>query len=244
VISETRVFRTRSLAVGIVALVIVYILWNVPQLGFMTYPIRLFVTYVHEAGHSIMAVATGGEIKGFLVSPDGSGLAETKGGNLLLILPAGYLGAAFFGAVLFYLIHTLPQSRTISAALGLFLIVFTLAFARPDERGLPVALFVGVLSGAALLLVAWKANRAINLLVLNVLAMMTALNAVFDLYLLIQSSDASRGQQVNDAAAFSREVAPFLPGAVWAALWALIALLVLGVAVWYSVVRPLWRPPS
>jgi len=234
-------FRTRSLGIGLAALVIVFILWNTPQLDFITYPLRLFVTYIHETGHSLMAVATGGQIAGFQVSPDGSGLAITRGGSSALILPAGYLGAAFFGALLFYLIHTLPHSRSISAALGVFLIVFTLAFARPDQGGALTALVVGVLSGSALLLLAWKGSRAMNMLVLNVLALMSALNAVFDLYLLVHYSDASQGQIVNDAAAFSREVAPILPGAVWALTWAIIAIVMFGVAVWYSVLRPLWR---
>jgi hypothetical protein len=238
---ETRIFRRRAFVTGVLALIIVYILWNVPQLGFITYPFRLFVTYVHEAGHSMMTLITGGQVVGFTVSPDGTGLATRIGGNSALVLPAGYLGAAFFGAVLFYLIHTLPITRAISAALGIGLIGFSVAFARPDASGLPVALIVGVLSGLALLLMAWKVGRNINLLVLNVLAMMTALNGVLDLFLLAQYSSVGLGGVRNDAAAFSHEVAPILSGAVWALIWAVLALLMLALSAYYSIIRPMLK---
>jgi hypothetical protein len=237
--TEPRFFRQRALLMAIAALLIVFILWNVPQLSFLTYPFRLFVTYVHEAGHSIMTLLTGGKVLGFVVSADGTGLATRFGGNSALVIPAGYLGAALFGALLFYFIHTLPYSRTISALLGIGLIGFSVAFARPDERGMPIALFVGVLSGAALIGMAWKLSRNVNLLVLNVLAMMTALNAVFDLLYLIQNSDATRGTVVNDATNFSQTVAPFLPGTAWALIWAVIAVLMLTISAYLAVIRPI-----
>ena len=87
-------------------------------------------------------------------------------------------------------------------------------------------------------LLGWKANKSLNLLVLDVLAIVCGLNAVLDLLALMRFSDLSNGDIMNDAAAFSQQIAPIFPGAVWAFIWAILAVLMLGAAVWYSLVRP------
>lgn len=238
--------RRQALLIALGALVVVYLLWNIPALSGLVYPFRLFVTYVHEAGHSLMAVLTGGSISGFTVSSDGSGLARTIGGSRALILPAGYLGAAAFGAGLFYLVNTGRLSRILSILIGVGLMFFTTLYARPDQAGIPTAFLVGWAFGIALVVIGWKLPRALNILLLNVLAMLTALNAVLDLLYLTSATGAvmrSGGGEVvrNDAAAFSAEIAPAVPAVVWAYLWAGLALLMLGIAVYFSVIRPLRR---
>ncbi|MBN8621502.1 MAG: M50 family metallopeptidase, partial [Anaerolineae bacterium] len=107
----------RRLLILIAALVLVFILWNIPQLDFVLYPFRLFVTYVHEAGHGTAALLTGGRFLGFEIFANGAGQAITAGGSRLLILPAGYLGAALFGAILFYLNNRFHYSRALSVVL-------------------------------------------------------------------------------------------------------------------------------
>jgi hypothetical protein len=234
--------RRATLFILAIALVLVYILWNTAGLRFITYPLNLFVTYIHEAGHSLAAILTGGEVLQFVVSPDGSGLATTRGGAAWLVIPAGYLGAAAFGAALFYAINRFPQIvRSVAVCLGVFLVIFTLLYARPDEGGAPTALIVGIVFGFALIGLGLRLPRWINLLVLNILAVMTSLNAVLDVWYLVGSSDSGRGGVVNDAAAFSQRVAPLLPAAVWAFLWVLIAALLLGAAVYFGIIRPMRR---
>ncbi|NWF69453.1 MAG: M50 family metallopeptidase [Chloroflexi bacterium] len=230
-------FRRRALLP--LAALIVFILWNTPQLSFVLYPFRLFVTYVHEAGHGLAAILTGGRLLEFHVFPDGSGVATTAGGLRAVILPAGYLGAALFGALLFFVANRFPFSRTLSAVIGVLLIGFTLLFGLSSI----VAVLVGLAFGAALLALARFASRDINLIVLNILALLTGLNAVLDLWLLTQFSDVRLGELHNDAAAFARDVIPFTPAWLWAGLWALLAVLMLAAAAWYSIVHPLRRRP-
>ncbi len=217
------------------ALIVVFILWNVESLSFFLYPFRLFVTYVHEAGHGTAALLTGGEFQRFEIFPNGSGFAVTRGGSQWLILPAGYLGAALFGAVLFYRTHHFHRSRLLSLALGIGLILFSILFGQVSL----VALIVGVLFGVVLIVLAWYANESLNTFVLSLLAILTSLNAVFDVWSLIGNSDAMLGDVRNDAAAFSATVAPLIPGSVWAFLWSLLAILMLGISIWLSVVRPM-----
>lgn len=233
---ENRTHRRRALIIALVAGVIVFILWNTPQLSQAAlYPFRLFVTYVHEAGHGTMALLTGGRFLGFEIFANGAGQALTAGGSRLLILPAGYLGAALFGAVLFYLTNTLRYSRSIAVTLGIGLLIFSVIFGRFSIT----ALVVGAAFGVVLIVIGWKANRDINILVLNMLAILTGLNAVLDLFFLIGNSNAALGDVRNDASAFSQQVFPLIPGAVWAFLWALLAVAMLGISIWYSVIRPM-----
>jgi hypothetical protein len=92
-----------------------------------------------------------------------------------------------------------------------------------------------------LFLLGQRANRDINIVILNILVMLTALNAVMDLVQLVQFSHIGIGQLRNDAAAFSAEITPLIPAAVWGFIWALLAVLMLGVSVWFSIIHPLRR---
>lgn len=231
--------RFRVLGITALAMVIVYVLWNVSQLSIVVYPLRLFVTYVHEAGHSLAALLTGGRVLGFVVSADGSGLATTAGGMRAVIIPAGYLGAALFGSLLFYVANRLPRYvNAISTLLGLGMVLFTVLFARADETGIPLALFLGVGFGVLLIVIGTRLNNWLNLLLLNVLSVMTALNAVLDIWYLTHNISAARGTVANDAVAFTREITPLIPPSVVAFSWVAISVLMLGVAVWYGLLFP------
>jgi hypothetical protein len=247
--------RRQALLVSVLALLFALFLWNTPHinaraapqagveiitssLALILWPIRLFVTFVHEAGHSLAALLTGGQIQGFTVSPDGSGLAVTAGGYRALVIPAGYLGAALFGSLLFFLTNRMPKwTRGLSVLLGLSIIVLTLIYARPDQSGNLTAQFIGIGFGAAMVALGWLAPRIINVFILNTLAILTGLNAVLDLSILVNNSDAGLGELMNDAAAFSREVTPLLPASLIAFIWSGIALIMLGAAVYFGLVK-------
>jgi hypothetical protein len=238
--------RKDTLLITFAAMVIVYILWNVDALSPILYPFRLFVTYVHEAGHSSMALLTGGSVGKFVVESNGSGVAWTSGGVRGLIIPAGYLGTAFFGAVLFYILNTRPYAKTISIILGIMLIAFSVLYAgRTDGSDIPLALIIGVLGGGGLIALGWKVGKEINLLLLNILALITGLNAVLDIVTLTRITRVTdtlcdrRDRVINDAAAFTCDVVRPIPPTVWAILWGFIAVVMLGAAAYYSILRPL-----
>ena len=68
------------------------------------YPIHLLVTFLHELGHALGALITGGSVLALQVNEDGSGWTKTAGGNLGIILMGGYLGSALLGNILFYIV--------------------------------------------------------------------------------------------------------------------------------------------
>lgn len=99
---------------AILAFGVVLITWQMVDLQVLLYPLRLFVTLIHELGHGTAAILTGGTFIRFEVFPNGSGLAYTSGGWLWAILPAGYLGAAAFGALLLILANRVKEVRTVA----------------------------------------------------------------------------------------------------------------------------------
>jgi len=65
------------------------------------YPIILLVTYLHEFGHALGALITGGSVEDIMINSNGSGQTRTIGGSAPVILMGGYLGSAIFGNILF-----------------------------------------------------------------------------------------------------------------------------------------------
>jgi len=67
------------------------------------YPVTLLVTFLHEFGHALGSLLTGGAVEGLQINPDGSGYTVTRGGSQAIILMGGYLGSAVLGNLLFYI---------------------------------------------------------------------------------------------------------------------------------------------
>jgi Peptidase M50B-like len=65
------------------------------------YPVTLLVTFLHEFGHALGAILTGGNVEGMQINPDGSGYTVTRGGSPGVVLMGGYLGSAILGNLLF-----------------------------------------------------------------------------------------------------------------------------------------------
>lgn len=65
-------------------------------------------TMIHESCHALMAIITGGRIKGVSLSSDTSGLAETTSNSRIariLVSYAGYTGSSLVAVGLFYLLY-------------------------------------------------------------------------------------------------------------------------------------------
>ncbi len=67
------------------------------------YPITRLVTFLHEFGHAIGAVITGGSVEGIQINNDGSGFTTTRGGSRAVILMGGYIGSAIMGNLLVFI---------------------------------------------------------------------------------------------------------------------------------------------
>jgi hypothetical protein len=103
-------------------------LWFIPYAQILTYPFRLFVTYVHETGHALATLLTFGSVSGMNVNPDGSGVTYARGGWTFVLASAGYLGSTIFGALLLLLCHRGAIAKKILAGIAVGLLGVTLVF--------------------------------------------------------------------------------------------------------------------
>lgn len=131
-----------TLVLALIAFGLVLAAWQTIGLSGILYPFRLFVSLVHELGHGTAAILSGGRFVRFQVFDNGAGLASTTGGSELLILPAGYLGAAAFGAVLLVLANRLRSVRGVAIGTAALIAIAVILFS-----GAQVALLIGLLGG-------------------------------------------------------------------------------------------------
>lgn len=143
--------QRRDLYLAAAAFIIALLLWQMQGAYLLTHPLRLFVTMVHELGHGVAAVLTGGSFLHFEITGRGAGLAYTSGGWRAVIIPAGYLGTALFGAALLVLTFRTPRPDRVAIAVGIFIGVLTLAYSgiSLSKLGLFEMLLAGVPLAAA-----------------------------------------------------------------------------------------------
>ena len=202
-------------------------LWFVPVASFALYPLRLFVTFIHEGSHAVAATLTGGTAYRIEIQPDASGDTLTAGGWGIVIVMAGYLGATAYGAALLALARRPGSARVVLAVSGLIVALLDLLLVRnPFGFGWGLAIAAGLLL-AARRLPARAAEWAAAFL-----GVQCVVNALYDLKTLVGLSVP--GGPVSDAVLMS-QIIP-LPPVVWAVLWSGG-----GLAILFAALRPYWR---
>ncbi len=209
------------------------VLWFIPFAEVITYPIRIFVTLVHESGHALAALGTLGRVNRVLLDWNGSGVTETVGGAGLMISSAGYLSTTLYGAGLLLLLRQVRYLRAATVGTGVVLILMTAFFG-----GNLLAWLAGLVFGIGCIVLALKARVRVVHFLMSFLAVQSLLNAFYDLRTLVYLSayDSSRPTDAQNMAAASGGV---IPAMVWAVLWSLISLAILGVtmAFYYKSLR-------
>jgi hypothetical protein len=219
------------------AFLAVFLLGALPFVSLINYPFRLLVTLVHELGHGLAAIATGGQFVSFEVSPNGSGLAFTRGGWRFVIIPAGYLSVAIFTALLIISGRSYRGSKRMMIFLGGAMMFFSLFFARPGGFNIlqlvsgVVALLVGLSFGALFIWVALRATARTMFFLMHFLALKFGLAALSDIFFLVGLSNVVAAPQTD---AHSMAQLTGLPVIFWALMWVAMAALIIGVAVWVT----------
>lgn len=148
-------WKTRGLLLLAVGLVI---LGMILPFGFvLTYPARLFNTFIHETGHAVMAVLTGGEVVELRVNLDTSGQVLSRGSGRILTSSAGYLSTTLTGAALLLAGRRRSWARPALIALGAATLLSTVLFASSLS-----ILAVAVGAGVGLALIGLAVGRARN----------------------------------------------------------------------------------
>ena len=184
----------------------------------LLYPFTLFTTWIHECGHAVMVVLTGGSVSSITIQPDTSGLTRSlmPDGRIArgLVASSGYLGSSVVGCLLLAATRVEKRARPILWAIGAFML-FTLVFWIRNPFGALVVLGWAV----TLLALARKATGRAPRFFLSVLAVQVALNAVFNIRVLFLVNGPS------DADTMARLF--LLPAWLWASAWMLLSILML-----------------
>jgi hypothetical protein len=207
---KKKVNMNSMLALAVICLVILA-LWNTPVI----YPVKIFVVLLHELSHGLAALVTGGSIEKIVINADQGGVCYTRGGSMLFILAAGYLGSMVWGSLILVLAARTRIDRILSAVIGLMVFGVTVIYIR-NVWGL----VFGIVFGIALLLVAIFASMEINDFILKVIGLASIMYVITD----IKDDLISRNIPSSDASRFGELL--FGNSIFWGIVWIIIALVV------------------
>ena len=204
-------------------------LWFIPYADILSYPFRIFVTFIHEGGHALAALVTGNSVQSLSVAMNASGETyTTKGGmfSQMLVSSAGYLGAMAFGSLLLVLIRKAVAARTVLAGCALLILILTTVFGLINPMvsgswgsltGIPFTFFAGLVLAIGLFGVARFASARVATFVVSLLAVQCVLNALLDLKTVFFLSSPFGASVPNDAA--NMAVATGIPAVIWTIIW-------------------------
>src|SRR5215831_8098814 len=199
--------------------------WNSPVL----LPLKLLVVMMHETGHALATLLVGGSVQRVVIALNQSGACLSQlppgWGAKVLVYSAGYLGSALAGGALMLATFRFRASRAVLAALCLWLLVMA-AFYAGDAFTLGFCVATALALGLGAKLLPASAVDLVNLF----LAAFSSLYVLFDLREGLWNPVA---RAHSDAALLASLT--FIPQLVWAAVWTLLAILLLGLFAWRSV---------
>ncbi|HEU4765969.1 MAG TPA: M50 family metallopeptidase [Pyrinomonadaceae bacterium] len=218
----------------LVATAVSLVLWFIPFAWILYYPFELFVTFIHEGGHALAAVLTGGSVNYMWVATNTEGLTVSTGNGGLIsrmfVSSAGYLGAMAYGALLLVLIRKAVAVRIVLLVSGLYILGLTLVFGfiKPlysldGLSGIPFTLVSGIVLSAALVLIAKFASARVATFFMSFLAVQCVLNALFNLKDLLSLSSPF-GSALVHTDAVNMANATGIPAIFWAGFWVFLAL--------------------
>ena len=224
----------------LVATAITLVLWFLPYADYLIYPIRLFVTFIHESSHALIAVLTGGSVQSLTVASDGSGAVCSAPSGLfggLLTSSAGYLGTMAFGVLLLFLIRRSFSPNKILAALGIFVAVMTVVFTiispvfnflslNTSFSSILFTIVAGTVLAAGLMALGMFAKGRVANFAVAFLAVQCLLNAALDLINVFFINAPLIGSDIQTDAG-NMAAATGLPGIVWVVIWMGLSLLMI-----------------
>ena len=212
----------RALVASLVASLVLHF---IPGVHWVTYPLRLLVTFIHEGSHALATILTGGSVHAISIEPNGSGITLSAGGFNPIIASAGYLGATLYGAFILWMLRKGAHGSRLLGLTAVFVALSTVG-------GLlhPFTLLTGLLITAALMGLATKLPRHAANWAASFVGAQFAMNALLDLNTLwvLSVSDSTPTDAQN---MFKMTM---IPAGFWATLWLGMSLWIL----WRMVIRP------
>jgi len=204
--------------------VLVLVVWMAGQIPVLGQPFRLLATWVHELGHGLGAIISGGSFDQMIITPQFSGLAHTFTGNdweRVVVLLGGLLGPAIAGAVMLILSRRLDQSRLALFLLAGALVATLFLWAGDNFTRFSMLGFALVVS-----LIAFKAWPWVVAVAAHIIALAFCLNAVADFsYFFMNSADVGNYAGKSDTSALAEIIGG--PHLFWALVPSILSILIL-----------------
>ena len=203
---------------------LVFAIWMAGQVPVLGKPFRLLATWVHELGHGLGAILTGGSFDQMVISPNFSGLAHTFTGSdwqRVIVLLGGLLGPACAGAIMLIMTRRFNLSRLALFLLSAALIATLVLWAGDNFTRFSVLGFAIVVT-----VIAVKAPPLIRSLCAHIIALSFCLNAVVDFgYFFMSSKKAGLDGVVTDTSALANIVGG--PHIFWALVPSILSIIIL-----------------
>ncbi len=231
--------RPRHAILIAVALLFAVAHW-VPGGRLLLYPLTLFVTWIHEMGHGLAALAVGGSFTQLQILSDGSGLAHAfaaPGWPTAAVSAGGLLGPAVFAAVVLGAVHGPKRARAFLLTLSLFMLLSTVIWIR-SATGVIVVPALAVLLGW----VGWRGFREAperRVIVAQVLAVVAAIDTLTRMvsYVFMKQVTVDGQVRLSDIGRFAESVGGWY--VLWGVGFTVVACGLLGVGGWLA-----WRVPE
>lgn len=212
----------------VIILIAMIALWNTIVIK----PLKIFAVFLHELGHSLMAVIFGNGIKGLRINLDESGYALTlpkSEFSAFMIANGGYMGSVLFALLILRLKRTAVKKYILGAS-AILLLGVSIAYGHSVFTIIYAAIFAGIV-----LLLYMLHNDKVNDWVVDILGICSAAYAVYDTFvdtILLQINlrlQWFRGwkpeQPLTDAVQLQKMTG--IPAVVWGIIWFSIACIAL-----------------
>jgi peptidase M50B-like protein len=207
----------------------------VPFGRLVLYPFTLLATWVHEMGHGLTALATGGKFAELEIFANAAGLAHTYArSNVVVGLVAlgGLVAPPLVGAAILALARGPRRGRLVLVALAAALVVSLALWVRS-----PAGLISMPLVALFLALVAWRGRPRDRQLLAQLVGLLLAVDTVTRIDYVFTSSVAIDGiRRPSDIAAVAQALGG--PQLGWSLLVALVSLGACALGLWAA-----WRAP-
>ncbi|HZE38183.1 MAG TPA: M50 family metallopeptidase [Stackebrandtia sp.] len=216
----------------IAAALVILVVWHAFPWGpEVLYPFTLFSTWVHETGHGLTALASGGVFDRLLIFPDASGLAYTAAppGAAAAVSLGGLLAPPVAAAVMLWIARTPHRAQFVLMSLSALIILSLVLWTRSLTGWITMPLLA-----VAFVVVAWVGGR-VALISAQFVALMLVLMTVTRMdYLFMGSAVVGGRRQTSDIG----NVADQLGGSylVWGFLTAAVSVVLCLAGLWAA-----WR---
>ena len=204
--------------------VLVFVVWIAAQIPILGMPFVLLSTWVHELGHGLGAIVSGGSFDQMIITPKFSGLAHTFSGSAferVIVLLSGLLGPAIAGAVMLILARRFNQARLSLFLLAAALLATLVFWAGDNFTRMSVLGFCLVISAVAV----WGKPLIRSLFAL-VIALSFCMNAVaqLDYFFMNDAKVGTYGGQ-SDTGALADIIGG--PHIIWALIPSILSIIIL-----------------